>query len=195
MREFLKVGADVNAVDEEGFTTLAYAASTNQAAVVDLLLSKGARADVGPTGNAPLVVATVTGSYAVMEKLLRKRPDPVRYNAALKAGAMRADPLAVQLLVKRAELNAGQAIAYRQVVSETYGRELVLKGVLDLDDVLGAVALCEGQGIHKEHYCLSAGALARLGGAVPSDSTAMTPRQNPSKTQTCTVMDGERFCQ
>ncbi|XP_076676943.1 uncharacterized protein LOC143373497 [Andrena cerasifolii] len=73
--EFLtkEKGVDINAVDKNNFTTLTFAAVKGYVEIVKILLSNGARVDIGTDeGATPLHYAALNGHKNVVEILLNK---------------------------------------------------------------------------------------------------------------------------
>src|SRR5262249_31761364 len=59
---FVQSGADVNAVNDQGFTAMHYAAQTGRNAIVEFLASKGAKLDLkNKAGKTPLDLAMTPG--------------------------------------------------------------------------------------------------------------------------------------
>lgn len=78
--KLLADGADVNAVDEEGFTPLLFAAADDSVDVVRLLLEAGANVNAANSGGeTPLFKATMntsSGALTIAKLLLEHGADP-----------------------------------------------------------------------------------------------------------------------
>ena len=72
IRFLLDRGADVNAVDLRGFTSLHRAAEPGNIEITRLLLDRGARPNVAAEGYAPLSLAEKHGHVEVV-KLLKEK--------------------------------------------------------------------------------------------------------------------------
>ncbi|MES1211202.1 MAG: ankyrin repeat domain-containing protein, partial [Acidobacteriota bacterium] len=74
VKELLAAGVDVNAANAYGGTALAFACDKGQAAVVDLLLERGANVNATDTfyGNTPLAWAAIHGHAGIAKSLLEK---------------------------------------------------------------------------------------------------------------------------
>ena len=78
---------DVNAVSEDGFAALAWAAMRSNVEIVSLLLSAGADVNlVNEYGVGPLSLATENGSFTIVRLLLEKGANP---NLARESGGRR----------------------------------------------------------------------------------------------------------
>jgi predicted Fe-Mo cluster-binding NifX family protein len=112
VQALIEKGADVNAMDEDGMTALAWAVQLDDRGMAELLIAKGADVEKGGKAfKAPLHVAANWGKMAMAELLLSKGADievrdrngwtPLHWAAFEGGGEM------VQLLVSRgAEKNA-----------------------------------------------------------------------------------------
>src|SRR3954468_5407682 len=73
----LRQGVDVNAQEEDGTTSLAWAANHSNLEIAELLLNKGANPDLtNAMGIGPLSLAIANGSTAMVKLLLSKGADP-----------------------------------------------------------------------------------------------------------------------
>jgi ankyrin repeat protein len=73
----LEKGADANARDEDGATSLAWAANHSNVSIAELLLSKGANPDIAnELGIGPLSLAIANGSLPLVKLLLSKGANP-----------------------------------------------------------------------------------------------------------------------
>ncbi|CAM0875473.1 unnamed protein product [Alopecurus aequalis] len=76
MRYLLDHGADPNKQHSSFFTALHCAATKGRDEAAQLLLSRGARVDIGPSDVTPLHVAAAGGKFGVIKVLLEHHADP-----------------------------------------------------------------------------------------------------------------------
>ncbi|MDR2175017.1 MAG: ankyrin repeat domain-containing protein [Synergistaceae bacterium] len=77
VREFLKLGLDIDKVDKNGYTPLMYAIDRNLAEIARALLKAGAGANrIDRYGQTPLIQAVTVGSPDMISLLLESGADP-----------------------------------------------------------------------------------------------------------------------
>ena len=77
IRALLEKKADVNAPQVDGTTALHWAVQANDLDLVDILLRAGARVSAtNQAGAAPVLLAAMNGSAAVLERLILAGADP-----------------------------------------------------------------------------------------------------------------------
>jgi ankyrin repeat protein len=84
VKDLIESGAAVNAVDEQGWTPLAYAAAEDNAATATALLEAGARPFAKALEDSPIVIAAAAGSRSILAPLLRYAPSLSRRPAATR---------------------------------------------------------------------------------------------------------------
>jgi hypothetical protein len=109
-RYLLKSGADVNAVDDRGYTPLKVAvrgrSSEEKRRIVELLLSNGADVDTKSRGGGatPLHIASLAGNITVVKMLLARKADVNATDSEGKTALQR-------LVAMRQQLNKGDNTA------------------------------------------------------------------------------------
>lgn len=117
VKHFLEKGADVNGLDDNGFTPLMMAASEDQPEIAQLLIDKGAKVNfVNEQGWTALTEAADEGAYATAKVLLNAGADAhLKINngaSPLKMAASEGHAQILQLLIdkgaKLSTITAGQ---------------------------------------------------------------------------------------
>ena len=108
----LKAKADVNAVQPDGATALAWAAHLGERSMAEALLNAGANADTADEyGESPVTLAAANGDAALVRRLLAAgaRADSTRWNGEtalmIAAGAGSVDAVR-ELVLRGADVNA-----------------------------------------------------------------------------------------
>jgi len=145
-------GADVNELDEYGFTPLIEAIIVNKLEMVKLLLEHGANInETDPRGRAPLHWAVENNNAAICQALLEQGADPNAYSNAgqpiLMQPLLRNQKDLKDLLYKYgADLNFAQDFTNTKLL----GHRFELYGVVDIVDAKGRFIELDYEGFFLE---------------------------------------------
>ena len=149
---FLRQGADVNALDEYGFTPLIETAIVNDQQLFDLVLSSGAQVNEQDlNGNTPLHWAVENANEYMIDQLLKHKANPNLYNksgqSVLTIAFMRQqESLKKKLYKSGADLNFTKDF----INTKLLGHRFELIGRVDIVDTEGMFVEINYEGFFLE---------------------------------------------
>jgi hypothetical protein len=156
VKELVAEGADVNQVDEDGWTPIAYAASFDNVEAVAALLHAGA----SPTGKdilgSPLVIAAVSGSKHVIAPLAGHNIPPSHIDEAYLVAATMGNQDFLDALNAAFGVSVHNLSVLKRLLEEQLKRPMLNDGQITNLFVLAALKMCREANIQSTRFCLAA---------------------------------------
>jgi formylglycine-generating enzyme required for sulfatase activity len=155
LKALIAAGVNVNAVDEKGWSALAYAAAENQSEAARVLMASGARIDATQLEYSPVIIAAVAGSTRVLQIFLTAGLPPPLFNEALAVAAGKGDAPMVEQIVAIAKLSPYEILTFKQRLANRLKAEFGAGENIDPGVAIAALKTCRDDGIYETEVCIS----------------------------------------